>query len=392
MSLITGNEEKLFAKGVIGNVRKVQEDCHGYKLGTPNGDLFVVCDGMGGHAGGEMASKMAVESIIEYIDKEHYDSPRDALNNALQYANMQILGYADSHPEYKGMGTTACIVLIGEINVWIAHVGDSRIYLYLGKEQELHRLTKDHSFVQTLVDSGEITDKDAEIHPNKNRITKALGISPDLHPTFNYNDLPILVKNRDVFLICSDGLSGMIPDSTIKGVMREKMTLKEKGEELIRLAMEGETIHPGGQDNCTLELIEIDKSLVKKSYFTSYNPVSKKKEKKKCPSIDFDFFRKYWVSFLVGLATLVVVGFGIWLFKIIYNKHLSKQIGENIKEIVKKRDKLNSDYDVAKYKGDGETEDMVRINDSIDSLDKKLDSLNKLDSQYKKRQYLLKTK
>lgn len=385
MSLITGNEEKLFAKGVIGNVRKVQEDCYGYKLGTPNGDLFVVCDGMGGHAGGEMASKMAVESIIEYIDKEHYDSPRDALNNALQYANMQILGYADSHPEYKGMGTTACIVLIGEINVWIAHVGDSRIYLYLGKEQELYRLTKDHSYVQTLVDSGEITDKDAEIHPNKNRITKALGISPDLHPTFNYNDVPILVKNRDVFLICSDGLSGMIPDSTIEGVMREKMTLKEKGEELIRLAMEGETIRPGGQDNCTLELIEIDKSLVKKSYFTSYNPVSKKKEKKKCPSINFGFFRKYWVSFLVGLATLVVVGFGIWLFKLSYNEHLIEQTDKEVTEIASKIEKLNSDYSVAKNKGDGETDEMVVIKDSISFYKNKL-------ADVKKRQYLLKTK
>ena len=354
MSLITGNKEKIFAQGVVGNVRKAQEDCHGYKLGTPNGDLFVVCDGMGGHVGGAKASTMAVDSIIEYIDKEHYDSPRDALNGALQYANMQILGYADSHPDYKGMGTTACIVLIRGIDIWIAHVGDSRIYLYLGKERELHRLTKDHSYVQTLVDSGEITDEQAEIHPNKNRITKALGISPDLHPTFNYNDRPILAKNRDVFLICSDGLCGMIPDSTIERVLGEKKTLKEKGEELIRLAMEGETVRPGGQDNCTLELIEIDNSFGKKSYFKSYNPTSKKREKKSISPLGI-LTPKHWMYILIGLVVLIVAGLSIWWFNIGHLKYDLKmaQKDREIKrvafEISKNEKEINAKSSAANY-------------------------------------------
>jgi serine/threonine protein phosphatase PrpC len=285
MSLITRNESKIFAKGVIGNVRKAQEDCHGYKLGTPNGDLFVVCDGMGGHVGGSTASRIAVESIISHIDQEQYATPVEALNGALQFANMQILGHADTHPELKGMGTTACIVLVREDDVWIAHVGDSRIYLYLGKEQQLHRITKDHSFVQTLVDAGEITDDEAEHHPNKNRILKALGIKPELQPTFNHENMPIHPKNGDVFLICSDGMSGMIPDSTIESVLDEEMSLHQKGERLIELAMIGETVQPGGQDNCTLELIEIDNSPWKKSEFMSYNPKRPAKSKTPKPQL-----------------------------------------------------------------------------------------------------------
>ena len=267
-----GYKTVFFEKDDVGRVRKAQEDSHGKKIGTPNGDLYVVCDGMGGHVGGAMASKIAVESIIEYIDKENYSNPIEALNNALQFANTQILGYAYAHPEYKGMGTTACIVLLQGDDVWIAHVGDSRIYLYLGKEGKLHRITKDHSYVQTLVDNGEITDEEAELHPNKNRITKALGVKPELQPTFNFENKAIRVKKGDIFLICSDGLCGMIPDNTIERVFGMKRTLPEKGEELFNLAMEGETVKPGGQDNCTLELIQIEKSVWKKSVFMSYNP------------------------------------------------------------------------------------------------------------------------
>lgn len=311
MSLISRSESKIFAKGVIGNVRKAQEDSHGMRLGTPNGDLFVVCDGMGGHVGGAMASRIAVDSIVEYIGKEHYATPVAALDGALQFANMQILGYANEHPEYRGMGTTACIVLIRDTDVWIAHVGDSRIYLYLGKEKELHRITKDHSFVQTLVDAGEITDEEAEHHPNKNRILKALGIKPELYPTFNFEDKPIFVKNGDIFLICSDGLSGMIPDSTIERVLGEKLTLQERGDKLIELAMQGETVQPGGQDNCTVELIEIDQAVGKDSVFHSYNPYRAPKEPEKKGMNTKKMIR----IALIAMGVLVVIFGALLLFK-----------------------------------------------------------------------------
>ena len=368
MSLISGNE-KIFAKGVIGNVRKAQEDSHGWKLGTPNGDLFVVCDGMGGHVGGAMASQTAVNCIVEYIEKEKYATPVEALNGALQYANMQILGYANDHPEYKGMGTTACIVLMQDDGVWIAHVGDSRIYLFLGKERKLHRITKDHSYVQTLVDAGQITDEMAEHHPNKNRIMKALGIKPELQPSFNSEGKPIHPKNGDIFLICSDGLSGMIPDRTIERVLGEKTSLEEKGEELINHAMVGETVQPGGQDNCTMELIEVDQSIWETSEFKSYNPeaatvrrISIKDDKaemtrrlsmactstqKQTKDIESKVDKKKTLKILVAVAVVVLLVLG-GLFKPINKHRISRLIDDTVqsRKLVDSLEKKDSTYAV----------------------------------------------
>lgn len=243
---------------------------------TPNGDVYVVCDGMGGHVGGAKASSLAVNSIISYLNEKKYENPIEALNGALQFANMQILGFAQMNPEFRGMGTTACVLLVQGNEAWIAHVGDSRIYLYLGKERQLHRLTKDHSYVQALVDAGEITDDEMETHPNKNRILKALGIQESLTPSFNPNNQPILPKNGDVFLICTDGLTGMISDKTIQDILSTQTSLENKGELLISRAMEGEITQPGGQDNCTIELIQISNSPWKKSCFISFNPYKNK--------------------------------------------------------------------------------------------------------------------
>ena len=267
MSLVK-NLDNIFKKGVVGNVRKAQEDSHDIELKTPNGDLFVVCDGMGGHVGGAKASALAVENIVDHLKSEKYEDPFIAIEGALRRANDQIMGFAQANPEYKGMGTTACVLLLQSDGAYYAHMGDSRIYLYLGKEKELHRITKDHSYVQSLVDKGIITDDQAENHPNKNRILKALGVTPNVDPTFN----KAKPKNGDIFLICSDGLSGMIPDSTIEKILGQNSTLETKGELLINLAMQGETVQPGGQDNCTLELIEIDNSPWTKSEFESFNP------------------------------------------------------------------------------------------------------------------------
>lgn len=309
--ILTTHTDNIFQKGVIGNVREAQEDCHDVALGTPNGDVFVVCDGMGGHVGGAKASSLAVECILTYLKQEAYPDPIEALDRALQFANIQILGFASSNPSYKGMGTTACILLIQNNEAYIAHVGDSRIYLYLGKEQQLHRLTKDHSYVQTLVDAGTITDEEAEHHPNKNRILKALGVSPDLSPTFNTNRLPIHPKNGDIFLICTDGLSGMIPDRTIEQVLQQDIPLQEKGEMLVGLAMQGETVQPGGQDNCTVELIQVDNSPWGKSEFVSFNPHSRKpvagdaQQKRKFP----------WLIVLAVAAILLTLAAGLtWRF------------------------------------------------------------------------------
>lgn len=379
MSLTTINSDNVFKKGVIGNVRKAQEDSHDMAIMTPNGDVFVVCDGMGGHVGGAKASSIAVSSIIEYLKKEKYNDIPQALNEAIQYANMQIIGFASANPEFKGMGTTACIVVLQEKEAYIAHVGDSRIYLYLGKEQQLHRITKDHSYVQTLVDAGQISDDEAEHHPNKNRILKALGIRPDMSPTVDV----VHPKNGDTFLICTDGLNGMICDNTILQVMKQDVSLEKKGELLINLAMQGEPGYPGGQDNCTLELITIDNSPWQNSEFTSYNPKKQNKPKHDngTPDVDTKSSRNLKPQFLLKklafilIPLLVVLAFLIaipvikenknenklkelnaWIEeqKILDNKNLidadKKNIDRRIEDLFGSKDRLDKIYNESKGK------------------------------------------
>ena len=305
-----------------GKVRQANEDDWGV-ANTPNGYLFVVCDGMGGHAGGQMASKIAVEKIIEHFQKRKYSNPQQALNDALQFANIQILGYASDFPELKGMGTTACVLLLQRNKAYIAHVGDSRIYLYLGKEKELHRLTKDHSFVQTLVDKWNegikkgvsekqlrdeelIPDCEAENHPNKNRILKALGIKPELKPTVC--EKPIKPKNDDIFLLCTDGLNGEISDKSIQNILSENPALIDKGDTLIKRARDGENGQDGGRDNITVKLIQID-SAPKwrwRSKFESCNPVSNGQS-------GGSNWKKF-VKWVVGAIVVLAVGFGVWFY------------------------------------------------------------------------------
>lgn len=294
MSLTTINRDNIFQNEAIGKVRKAQEDSHDIATQTPNGDVFVVCDGMGGHVGGKQASSIAVRSIIDYLKKAKNLQPKEALKNALQFANIQILGYANEHPELKGMGTTACIVLLQDSEAYIAHIGDSRIYLYLGNEKQLHRITKDHSYVQSLVDAGQITDEEAECHPNKNRILKALGIKSNIDPSFEQ----VEPKNGDIFLICSDGLNGMIPDNRIKNIlMHNSMSLQDKGETLINQALEA-----GGTDNITVELVQITNSPHKKTTFRSYNP----KNTDQVSVCKWNFIKISFISIIIVMLSCIL--------------------------------------------------------------------------------------
>lgn len=348
MGLTIIDNKNIYQKDVIGNVRTAQEDSHDIAALTPNGDVFVVCDGMGGHVGGKQASSIAVKSIIDYLKKEKYPQPTQALNEALQFANMQILGYANAHPELKGMGTTACIVLLQESEAYIAHVGDSRIYLYLGKEKQLHRITKDHSYVQTLVDAGQITDEEAEHHPNKNRILKALGIKPELSPTFN----KVQPKNGDVFLICSDGLSGMISDAIITDVLSQKNEIAEKGDTLINLALEA-----GGTDNITVELIQIANSPHTKSQFKSFNPKSNSRGSKP------PFPKKI----LIVLATITVLAlFSVLAIKLIQNKRVENYVQE-LKEQI---DCWEKKCDTLKNNSDSLNNELVKTKKEISTTQK----------------------
>ena len=248
-----------------GKVRPKNEDNQGYTY-TSNGHIFVVCDGMGGHVGGQVASNIAVESIIEYFASDKKPDIYVAMCEAIEYANRNIYERSRQDTSLEGMGTTAVLLVIQNENSYIAHVGDSRIYLHTSGQ--LHRVTKDHSYVQSLVDNGTISDDDAERHPRKNELMRALGISPKVK--VEVASQPIRTKNGDTFLLCSDGLNGMVNDMTMEATLNKTLSIQQKGEELLQFAL-----NAGGKDNITLSLIEISKSPNPKTYFISKSPERK---------------------------------------------------------------------------------------------------------------------
>lgn len=248
-----------------GKVRPKNEDNQGY-TNTVNGHIFVVCDGMGGHVGGQVASNIAVESIIEYFISEKKANIYEAMREAIENANRNIYERSRQDTSLKGMGTTGVLLIIKGESAYIAHVGDSRIYLH--SDGKLHRITKDHSYVQSLVDNNTISDDDAENHPRKNELMRALGIS--MKVDVEVAPMPIAPKNGDIFLLCSDGLNGMVNDMTMEATLNKKANVQQKGEELLQFAL-----NAGGKDNITLSLIEISKSHHNRSIFVSKSPVRK---------------------------------------------------------------------------------------------------------------------
>ena len=265
-----------------GLVRPHNEDSNRVER-TTNGDLFVVCDGMGGHVGGATASRMGVDSICQYVKEHECGLPQQFLVQALEYANKRVFSESRANPNLKGMGTTACVALVRDDKVWYAHVGDSRIYYFNAKNKSLYRLTKDHSVVQALVDQGMITEAEAEHHPEKNKIRKALGIKETVEP--EPCQMPLLPAEGDVLLICSDGLSGMMDEDDILEVLITKDNINEAGKVLIELAKSG-----GGTDNITVQLIRFSGIGEREAVFDARNMgvssstiTSGKKSKSKWP-------------------------------------------------------------------------------------------------------------
>lgn len=232
----------------VGRKRAANED-NMYNAITQNGLVSVVCDGMGGHVGGATASKIAVSTIIDNLNNVYYDDPRIAIGESIDKANKAIIQKTIEQPELAGMGSTCVLLLVRSGKVYIGHVGDSRIYLVRSKR--IIQLTKDHSYVQMLVDCGEITKEQAEHHPRKNEITNALGI-PNMSPATVADDA-IIPEAGDCFVLCSDGLSGMVPDDTICKIIsrQSEMNAQERVDKLVALANEN-----GGVDNITVQLVE----------------------------------------------------------------------------------------------------------------------------------------
>ena len=250
------------SKSVVGLVRSANEDFIGDFITKDNLRVFVVCDGMGGHVGGAKASQTAVNSISEYFNGNPSGIVQVALKEAIEFANIQIYGEAQTNPNLSGMGTTCVVLAEKDGLLYLAHVGDSRCYIF--SDNKLYRITKDHSYVQTLVDKGEISDAEMESHPRKNELTKALGISDSVEVEVVPD--PIKAKKGDKFLLCSDGLTGLVTDKIIAKTIRDNSDLNSCVNQLIKLAEDG-----GGHDNISSDLIEVVESEHKNSSFISKN-------------------------------------------------------------------------------------------------------------------------
>ena len=259
--------KKHFADLHLGKKRTAQEDSIGELLfnNSKYGNVYVLCDGMGGHEGGKMASDTAVKSIIEYFNNSPSESPTIALKEAIEFANIQIFGLAQSDSQFKGMGTTCCVLLEKNNLIYIAHVGDSRIYI--SSDDKFFRITKDHSFVQELFDNGQISDQEMETHPRKNELTQALGVSTEVNVEVCSD--PILAKKGDNFLICSDGLCGLLDDKKIFDIVNKDNTNKEIGNNLIDAAN-----NAGGSDNISVIYISVNESPHNTSQFVNRNNVN----------------------------------------------------------------------------------------------------------------------
>ena len=236
---------QVFAKTDIGRERKVNEDFFYISKPEDKIKLFILADGMGGYNGGEVASKMATETVRDYI-YQHFEESKDELDillkNAIEYANNVVYETSKNKKELSGMGTTLEVCLIYNSKMYVGHIGDSRVYRI--RKEFMRKITKDHSYVQKLVDDGSITKEEALKHPKKNMLLKALGCMGEVEPD-------IYVKTflkDDILLMTSDGLTNMLKEDEIYNIV--KRDKHNSAEILVNKANEN-----GGYDNITVVII-----------------------------------------------------------------------------------------------------------------------------------------
>jgi protein phosphatase len=266
---ITKTQLRLTAKTDVGRVREHNEDnyvvCPDVQkkewffsdsiIESEEGTLLVVADGMGGLNAGEVASAIAIETVQNYFNQdnrnkiESHEQVKDALINCINNAQSNMLSHAKEHPDTSGMGTTIVIAFIKDNILHTAWVGDSRCYVF-SKNTELYYATKDHSYVQELVDAKQITMEQAFYHPESNIITRSLGDNSNKAPKPDFCSYPI--ELGDKILLCSDGLNGMLQDDAILKILHENENINDAAISLINAANDA-----GGHDNITLILSEI---------------------------------------------------------------------------------------------------------------------------------------
>lgn len=230
-----------------GRVRENNEDRVAY-LTTRHGAVWMVCDGMGGHAAGEKAAELAVQAVVDFFSRVSEGlSPFVLLERALYEANEAIYKIAQLYPQYRKMGTTCVIALYQEGLLYYAHVGDSRLYLFRGGQ--LEQKTQDHSYVQFLIAQGLLTPEEAEFHPRRHVILRALGLTSRPEPEVASE--PLIIQPGDWVLLCSDGLNTMLSDKEIQAILAAPASAEEKARRLVEAANAA-----GGMDNISVVVVE----------------------------------------------------------------------------------------------------------------------------------------
>lgn len=236
---------RAFAMTDVGRTREINQD-YVFTSENPVGtlpNLFIVADGMGGHKAGDVAARFAVEQVVRYIESQEEESnPLRVLQSAIETANEQLYDKAQNNKAFTGMGTTIVAAVIEGDMLYVANVGDSRLYVV---GEEIIQITRDHSLVEEMVRRGEIRREEARNHPNKNIITRAMGTSRIV--VSDCFEEPL--SGRKV-LMCSDGLTNMLLDEDIKIIMNQSENLEEAGRQLVTAANEN-----GGVDNITVILV-----------------------------------------------------------------------------------------------------------------------------------------
>ena len=238
-----------------GIARDRNEDAY---LLVPSNGIAILADGMGGHLAGEVASAMAVDIIARHLNAvlrqppaSTDDDPHEvlALRAAIHEANHAVFEASRSKPEYNGMGTTVVVVVFQANKLYVAHVGDSRLYRF--RQGQLKQITEDHSMVQELLNRGLISLEEARTSANKNLVTRALGVDPSVKADINSDN----VIKDDIYLLCSDGLSDVLMDADIERVMQQySKDLEETAQLMIK-----EANARGGPDNITVALVRAGK-------------------------------------------------------------------------------------------------------------------------------------
>jgi protein phosphatase len=211
------------------------------------GRLAVVADGMGGYEGGQEASRLAVEAIEDIYGQEAANGPRDALLKGFRVAHERIREYADAHPEFQGMGTTCTALALNEQSLYFAHVGDSRLYLV--RDGNILRLTRDHSYVGRLVESGVLRSEEAEHHPQRHILTAALGAGTDVAADSPTN--PLVLENGDILILCTDGLWSLVQEPEMLSIVTSR-DASSACAELVKLARTR-----SGPDNITVQILRV---------------------------------------------------------------------------------------------------------------------------------------